>query len=473
MHVLDIRAIRQQKNMRQRDFAQLLGVSVAELSKIERYLQEPSPSLLKKLSAYLNEEGEALISYSAIDHLVIGEGYVTAIPQQSFYLPRRQPIDVQKIPVLDLFCGVGGFSYGFEQTGKFTVVGGLDLLPDRVNTFAENHRCADVYCADIQTFDFNQFVHNMPKPQVIIGSPPCQGFSSIRPFRTLTQQDKRNNLFEHFALALDFFKPDWFVLENVVGLLTHQRGQTFKMMLALFEQIGYTTVWQVLNAASYGLPQRRERLIVVGNLQGQTFMFPTPTHQLPIDVRKSMAGKKYVAQSLPLFDTPLQPSVCVIDAIHDLPPIQAGEQADEYDNRVELTEYEALMRGKETRLTLHHATAHTPKMLEIIRYAGHNRAQLPHGLTTSGFSTSYSRLDPHLPSVTLTVNFVHPSSNKCIHPYQNRALTPREGARLQGFPDNYIFRGTRSQIVKQIGNAVPPILGKVIAYAIYRHLHTQ
>lgn len=199
----------------------------------------------------------------------------------------------------------------------------------------------------------------------------------------------------------------------------------------------------------------------------------SPTHELPTNALKSMAGKKHTPQTLPMFDTPLLPAVTVMDAIHDLPPVQAGEQVSDYDDNVILTEYEAMMRGDESRLTLHHATAHTPKMLEIIQHAGHNRHQLPDGLTTSGFSSSYSRLDPNSPSVTLTVNFVHPSSNRCIHPYQNRALTPREGARLQGFPDSYIFQGTRTQIIKQIGNAVPPILGKVIAEAIYQQSQTE
>jgi len=106
--------------------------------------------------------------------------------------------------------------------------------------------------------------------------------------------------------------------------------------------------------------------------------------------------------------------------------------------------------------------------MEIIRSSGYNIEAVRH-LVTSGFSTCYSRLEPNKPSVTLTVNFVNPSSNKCIHPYQDRALTPREGARIQGFPDTFSFYGTRTQIVKQIGNAVPPILSKVIAEKIYSY----
>lgn len=404
----------------------------------------------------------------------IGEGYVTAIPQTAFYIPRRQTLNAQKIPILDLFCGVGGFSYGFEQTGEFEVVAGLDLLPDRAHTFSKNHPSADVYCADIFKTDINRLVENSPMPQIVIGGPPCQGFSSIRPFRTLTHHDVRNNLFEQFALALDVFRPEWFVLENVVGLLTHQQGTTFKMMLDLFGQVGYTISWQVMNMALYGLPQRRERLIIVGNINGKSFTFPAPTHQLPTTLStRSMAGKKHISQVLPLFDKPLQPALTVMDAIHDLPPLHAGGECYAYDDSVMMTDYEKALRGDEIHLTLHQATAHTPKMLTIIEHAGHNRGQLPEGLTTSGFSTSYSRLDPHQPSVTLTVNFVHPASNKCIHPYQHRALTPREGARLQGFPDAYQFLGTRSQIVKQIGNAVPPLLGRMIAEGIIQQSKTE
>ena len=115
---------------------------------------------------------------------------------------------------------------------------------------------------------------------------------------------------------------------------------------------------------------------------------------------------------------------------------------------------------------MHDATAHSAEMLNIIKHAGDNIHALPPGLVTSGFSSCYSRLAPNGPANTMTVNFVHPASNRCIHPFQDRALTPREGARLQGFPDTYVFQGTRGQVVKQIGNAVPPLLGRCIAEAI-------
>ncbi len=155
-----------------------------------------------------------------------------------------------------------------------------------------------------------------------------------------------------------------------------------------------------------------------------------------------------------------------MNAIHDLPNLKSGEDGKQYRTDISPTPFERARRKNTQKLTLHKSTVHSPKMLEIIKHAGSNIAALPPGMVESGFSSSYSRIEPDEPSVTLTVNFVHPASNKCIHPYQDRALTPREGARLQGFDDDYIFRGNRSQVVKQIGNAVPPLLGHAIATAL-------
>jgi DNA (cytosine-5)-methyltransferase 1 len=180
-----------------------------------------------------------------------------------------------------------------------------------------------------------------------------------------------------------------------------------------------------------------------------------------------MAGKNAKRiQVTPLSCPSTKPAVTIMEAICDLPELVAGESETNYKKPFKETDYTKKMRNGSNILTLHDATAHSQKMLEIIRLSGANRSALPSNMTSSGFSSCYSRLDPDKPSVTLTVNFVHPSSNKCIHPFQDRALTPREGARLQGFHDTFEFCGTRAQIVKQIGNAVPPLLGEVIAKEI-------
>ena len=156
-----------------------------------------------------------------------------------------------------------------------------------------------------------------------------------------------------------------------------------------------------------------------------------------------MAGRRALRIYVdPLFQSELKAAVTVMEAIHDLPPVAAGEDACHYRTDVEPTEYERRMRGELGSVTLHDATSHSQNMLEIIRRAGANRSALPAGLTSSGFSSCYSRLEPDRPSVGLrTVNFVHPASNKCIHPYQDRALTPREGAPIAGLPGSVRVQG--------------------------------
>jgi DNA (cytosine-5)-methyltransferase 1 len=464
---LDIRSLRLAKGMSQKKLAQFARVSQTELSKCERGLALPESEFFVSVARVLAVSAESLHETHTrlLATAVHGEGYKTAKPESDYVIPRNAQPNNSAIPILDLFCGVGGFSHGFEKTGVFQVTAGVDLLPDRVETFSANHLTATTFCTDIRELSIDVLAKSGPVPQVIIGGVPCQGFSSIRPFRTLTENDPRNNLFEHFALVIQTLHPKFFVFENVVGLLTHKKGHTLRVILETFEGMGYKTQWKVLNAALYGLPQRRERLVIVGNVSGKSFEWKAPTHYFD---GRSMAGKKHgqTEEQLPLFAVDLPPALHLMEAIHDLPELKAGESSATYRTDITPTAYEAAMRGNTKVLTLHEATHHTPRMLEIIRQAGYNHDALPEGLTSSGFSSCYSRLEPDIPSVTITVNFVHPASNKCIHPYQDRALTPREGARLQGFEDGYKFTGNRSQIVKQIGNAVPPILGQVIAESI-------
>ena len=195
--------------------------------------------------------------------------------------------------------------------------------------------------------------------------------------------------------------------------------------------------------------------------------FPVPNYQYK---GATIGHKKKSRMLLPkepdLFTkSELNPAITVMGAIDDLPPVESGEKATVYVNKPR-TEYQRARRNGTNLLTLHEATNHSKKMLEIIHHAGKNINSIPRHLISSGFSSCYSRLDANEPAVTITVNFVHPASNRCIHPLQNRALTPREGARLQSFDDDFVFAGTRSQIVKQIGNAVPPLLGQRIGEAL-------
>lgn len=450
------------------EFASNYDMLVSDLKKYEKGLAIPDIEILKKVELIsgisLNEIKKAheLIN----ENLCFGEGYVTGQKASYFTLERQLPIDNNKIPVLDLFCGIGGFSHGFELTNQFQVVTGIDLLSDRVNTFYNNHPYATALCQDIYNVQPLSLLQNNPSPRVIIGGSPCQGFSSIRPYRSLNDNDKRNNLFEQFAYFVEKLKPEWFVLENVVGLSSHSNGKTLSLVIQAFESIGYTVSAKVLNGAMYGLPQSRERLFIVGNLNSIKFEWPESTH---FYTYQSMAKANKYFDTMSIFRNEKQKSLTVMDAIHDLPPIKSGGSANFYLDDVLSTEYERYMRCGIRLLTLHEATLHSEKMLNIIKKSGSNINHVAH-LVSSGFSTSYSRLEADRPAATITVNFVHPSSNKCIHPYQDRALTPREGARLQSFEDSFKFSGTRSQTIKQIGNAVPPLLGKLIANAIVNYM---
>lgn len=375
--------------------------------------------------------------------------------------------------LFDLFCGSGGFSFGFDSLNQgFSTRFGIDVLPIAVDTFKRNHKNGLGIAGDIRKARRIDIAEALKLQKgdvdVIVGGPPCQGFSSIRPFRSTNDDDPRNSLFEEYASFVNFFRPRVFVLENVVGLATHKDGATIASMEECFHGIGYDCEWRILNAAHYGVPQKRERLIMIGVERGGKILFPEPTHQ---SNSPTIGFKDRKKMHLPQQDclwsevTRLESAISVMDAISDLPPLESGEEVLRY-TVPPLNAYQVERRGSAKSLSLHNATNHTKKMLEIVRHAGKNIGHIPKHLITSGFSSSYSRLDADEPAVTITVNFVHPSSNRCIHPVQHRALTPREGARLQSFDDTFEFAGTRTQIVKQIGNAVPPLLGKAIAQSV-------
>ena len=377
------------------------------------------------------------------------------------------------VKVIDLFCGTGGFSKGFENSTKidYETVLGIDLLPIATKTFGLNHPTATGLSGDIRKVRrsdlASQFKIKKKGVDLIIGGPPCQGFSSIRPFRSTNDDDPRNSLFEEFASFVNYYRPKAFVLENVVGLATHKNGETIEIIEECFHALGYDCDWKILNAAHFGIPQKRERLVMIGVQRGGSIHFPVPTHSHS----GSTIGHKDVRRMLApvgrgsFNEQELESAITVMEAISDLPKIKSGEKAEKYIAQPE-NSYQRDRRKRLQNLDLHRSTDHSDKMLEIIKHAGKNINCIPKGLITSGFSSCYSRLDADNPSVTITVNFVHPASNRCIHPNQNRALTPREGARLQSFDDDFVFAGNRSQITKQIGNAVPPLLGKAIGEAL-------
>jgi DNA (cytosine-5)-methyltransferase 1 len=377
--------------------------------------------------------------------------------------------------VFDLFCGTGGFSKGFEKAGNshYEVILGLDLLKTSVKTFNLNHKKAFGLSGDIRQVRKKDLSDRLKVGKgdidVILGGPPCQGFSSIRPFRSTNDNDPRNTLFEEFASFVHYFRPKVFVMENVAGLATHKNGETIELMQQCFNSLDYDTEWRILNAAHYGVPQKRERLIFLGVQKGGHLSFPKPTHYHngPTIGVKSKSRHFLPEKSDLGTNEQLLKAYTVEDAIGDLPEIPSGGSCEKY-TKPPVTDYQKERRNGCNSLKLHTATRHSDKMLEIIKHSGKNIHSIPKNLITSGFSSCYSRLDAHEPAVTITVNFVHPASNRCIHPRLNRALTPREGARLQSFDDDFEFFGSRSQVVKQIGNAVPPLLGRAIAEELAR-----
>src|SRR4051794_18961196 len=312
---------------------------------------------------------------------------------------------VGRLKVMDLFCGTGGFSKGFERTGAYEVVYGIDVLPRSVATFGLNHADALAVTGDIREQSRRDVAEGLglyrDAVDVVIGGPPCQGFSSIRPHRSTNYDDPRNNLFEEFAAYVGFWRPRALVFENVVGLATHRSGADLAAVQAEFDALGYDTDWRILNAANFGVPQKRERLILIGVQRGLPITWPRPTHAGQF---RTIGHREPSRLLRPDPDQALPPALTVEDAIGDLPPVGSGGQATGY-TAMPRNEYQHDRRNGATALTLHSATRHGPRMLEIIRHAGANISSVPSHLITSGFSSCYSRLSPDEPAPTITVNF--------------------------------------------------------------------
>lgn len=365
----------------------------------------------------------------------------------------------EKYNVLDLFCGTGGISYGLTSADpSFQTVMGIDMNKSACQTAQANHKHANIVYGKIEDIDPTTIKE---KIDVIVGGPPCQGFSSLRPSRGKNLEDPRNSLYKSFMQYVKVLQPKVFLMENVVGLVNANEGLLLEDILEGFDKVGYVVDWRIVNAANYGVPQKRERFILIGIRKDLGFTevhFPTPTHYFSGKVIGTKLKDKHI------FNTDSgHPAVTVWDAISDLPSIKSGEEATHYQS-APLNEYQSERRkySGET-VNLHQAANHSEKMLEVIKHAGSNINALPQGLVSSGYSSCYSRLGKDDVSTTITVKFTSPASSKCIHPLDDRSITPREAARLQGFDDHFIFCGSKTDIATQIGNAVPPILGSAFA----------
>ena len=345
-----------------------------------------------------------------------------------------------KPTVIDLFAGVGGLSLGFEMEG-FDILLANEFDQSIATAYKENHKSTNVVVGDITSLDLSKvYGEYVNKIDVVIGGPPCQGFSQKGKRKTIN--DERTFLFKHYVEVVKFVKPKYFVMENVPNLLTAEKGFFLNEIKGLFKGYGYSIRYGILNAADYGVPQNRRRAIIIG---------------------------KYLATP-PELPLPCKQKVTIWDAISDLAYLESGEGEfeQEYRNSPK-SDYEKKMRKGSKILYNHMATKHSALALERLSLIPPNAGKevLPkEHITKSVYSGTWSRMKQNDVAVTITTRFDTPSSGKFTHPFLNRAITVREAARLQSFPDTFKFIGSKMSQMKQVGNAVPPLLARKIARVI-------
>lgn len=358
----------------------------------------------------------------------------------------------KKITVIDLFAGVGGLSFGFEKDDHFQVLAANEILPNMAKAYELNHPNVRMYTDDIGNLTGSKILDDCElkagELDILVGGPPCQAYSTVGK-RLL--DDPRGKLFQDYYRLLKDLKPKVFIYENVSGLLSMNGGTLLPHIMELFSSLGYKVQKRLLNAADFGAPQIRERVIIFGTSLDRDFHYPEPTHIDPNMLRP---------------DQNLRPWVTLRDALSDLPPLENGGKATKYATAPQ-NEYQREMRENAPSEIENHFVAkngeHLVELMKLIA-EGSSAWDLPkHQQPSSGFKNTYARLWWDRPSTTITRNLGTPSSSRCIHPTQNRALSTREGARLQGFPDNYKFFGSKSDMNLQIGNAVPTQLSRALA----------
>lgn len=345
--------------------------------------------------------------------------------------------------VIDLFAGVGGMSLGFEMAG-FEVVLANEYDKEIAEAYVKNHPNTKMIPEDITSLSLeNVFSKYRGKIDVIIGGPPCQGFSQKGQRKTI--HDERNFLFKYYVKVVELVQPKYFVMENVPNLLTAEKGYFKKEIEEMFRKLGYILNSDVLNAADYGVPQNRRRAVIIG--------------------KKADDDKEKV--TLP---HKVQKKVTIWDAISDLAYLESGEGESEQKYKLEVqSTYQKYMRKGSNSLFNHQVTKHSKLALERLKLLPPEMGKevLPQEhITKSIYSGTWSRMVKNDVSVTITTRFDTPSSGRFTHPYLDRAITVREAARIQSFPDSFVFTGTKSAQMKQVGNAVPPLLAKAIAETI-------
>lgn len=347
--------------------------------------------------------------------------------------------------VLDLFCGCGGLSKGFEMAG-YNIVLGVDFNEPALKTYAYNHKGSKTLCGDLsisETFNKIDELIDGNTIDVVIGGPPCQGFSLTGPRNF---DDERNKLYLAMIEAVHRYQPKAFMIENVPGMATLYKGEIKNEILKRFTNIGYNVTCKILCSADYGVPQIRKRLVFIG-LKGnkKNFEFPIPSY------------------------TPDNYITCE-QAISDLPSLEnnIGSDVSEYIMEPQ-NNFQRIMRGNCNVLYNHKAVDHKQFVKDIIALVpdGGNWKDLPKGIGESrNFHMAWTRYRSNKPSRTIDTGH-----RNIFHYKWNRCPTVRESARLQTFPDNFVFLGNKGQQERQVGNAVPCFMAKAIAIQLLKYLN--
>lgn len=344
----------------------------------------------------------------------------------------------------------------------------IDIWEIACNTFEHNLGLEPI-CDPIDD-ELIRRVNKLSGPfDIVVGGPPCQGFSSAGK-RAL--DDGRNNLVLAFLRAIEITNPQIFVMENVTGFKTFQNGKLHTEVVTFAKRLGYQVRSAIVLASLSGVPQRRKRFLLVGSKVGR-FKFPGEL-ELPIDDNLFDSNEFSLENFFIQKPDDGKEEWTFNDATSDLPSLKAGEKLEKYKSGPQNDLQKYFREGSETPLD-HFAVGHRDYFIELLSYIPQGKSALdpevqkliPKRLRpTSGFKNSYQRIIGDAPSPTITRNFTTPSSANCIHPSQDRALSIREGARCQSFPDWFYFLGTTDEKRLQIGNAVPPLLGKAIGESI-------
>ncbi len=360
----------------------------------------------------------------------------------------------KQLTAVDLFCGAGGLSEGFRQAG-YHVLAGSDYNDAAGATFSLTHRDAKFLPGPIQTHTTRDILKaaglRRGELDVLVGGPPCQGFSVYNHKRSV--DDKRSTLYREYLRVVAGLMPKWVVMENVTGMTSAGGGATVNAILKGLNKLGYNVEYQILRAEEYGIPQERRRIVFIGNRLGNPVVWPNKTH-----------------------GHGLRPFVTIKDAISDLPPLKNGEAPEILPyRRAPRSSYQQQMRAGARAITNHSAASLGTVNLVRLKHIpqGGSWRDIPYKLLPSGMKKAnrsdhtkrYGRLHwEGLASTILTK--CDPHWGAFFHPDQDRSITVREAARLQSFPDRFEFQGSRTEQYVQVGNAVPPLLGRKIAEAI-------